>query len=1005
MKLIEMMFRTTTMMIAIVAIAICSLNAQELRKTNMQWKGKAINVAEERMVIKVRKNISKVTLTNKTQLLGFEIIDGPDDMCLAFVRIPKGKSIQEAIDIAKSLVEIEGAEPVVATHTSVVPNDQYYSNQWGLPKINATSCWDITKGNSSIILGGLDSGIPMQNNSLSHPDLQNSSRILLGNDYTGDGQSVRDRNGHGTHVIGIASGETNNSTGVSGVGWNTKVFVIQVFDSLGSGYDYYFYQGVQNAVSNGAKVINFSGGQMAPSYYAEAAVQYAQSHGVLVVVSAGNYDAEDNPNRIVEWPAAYSLTYDNVIAVSATNSSDVIASFSSRGSAVNVAAPGDWVYSTLPNYPNYKGTQNYYYLSGTSMAAPHVSGTAALLLSLYPTLTPSQMRTIIQQSAEDKGTTGFDTLYGYGRINAFKALKKALETYGGTLTQNITIPGDTWNFQTAITVASGVTLNVQQTTTLAFPSGVTLTVNGTLNANSVAFDRIGSSGQWNGIVFNSGSSGSIEYSTVKNATTGITCNNVLPSIRYNTIKDNGTGIKLNNVNATNPSIYFNYISNNSNGVYCSYSSPYIEANEIFQNSTGIFCYNSAPWIFKTTAGGNNSKINSNTTGIYLIYYSPANIRIPGGSGLNAIYNNNLGVYADYQCNAFISGNDFWVNNTYNVRAKYPCVVQAQYNWWGGYPPNPNKFYATDGAQIFPYPGSSNPYTQLPLSKQSNPPLSSEQTERTSFFNSVLSEAGKLQIEGKYKGAIDQYKKEYKNDENQDKRRYILAQLAECYRLDKRDDFIEFLNQDIRKSLSQNDDLFATTLEVENLFLIKDGKYESAIENFNFILTNFQKNSVLVKNALFGLGTIHTDFLKDNEKGRKYFNELKTKFPDDILTWQSKLILREINNIPSQAFLNNENPSEVEQPASSGLISSYPNPFNPTSVISYKLSMVSNVSLKVYDILGRDVATLIDGIKEAGYHSISFDGSRLSSGIYFVRLIINSSDSRTQIKTMKVLLAK
>jgi thermitase len=171
-------------------------------------------------------------LIRAVESLGFTVLDSPDDMSMARLQVPRSMNILEALEKVRYTSLVEGADPITIMHVSATPNDQYYSNQWGLLKVSATSAWDITTGNSNIIIGILDTGIPLQNNSLSHPDLQNSSRIILGNDYTGDGDGVKDRHGHGTHVIGIASAETNNSIGVAGMSWNTKIFVVQVFDSL-----------------------------------------------------------------------------------------------------------------------------------------------------------------------------------------------------------------------------------------------------------------------------------------------------------------------------------------------------------------------------------------------------------------------------------------------------------------------------------------------------------------------------------------------------------------------------------------------------------------------------------------------------------------------------------------------------------------------------------------------------------------------------------------------------
>lgn len=186
-------------------------------------------------------------------------------------------------------------------------------------------------------------------------------------------------------------------------------------------------------MDNGARAINFSGGGVSPSSTAELAVQYANNDSVLIVASSGNDDSS------VIWPAAYSTNYSNVIAVGATQYNDQRSFYSNYGAELNVVAPGGAhddgypvdpgdIYSTMPNYTvtlngyPYYVTQNYGYLPGTSMAAPHVSGLAALILSVQPSLGPSQLRALIQETADDKGTPGRDDYYGYGRVNAYIAL-------------------------------------------------------------------------------------------------------------------------------------------------------------------------------------------------------------------------------------------------------------------------------------------------------------------------------------------------------------------------------------------------------------------------------------------------------------------------------------------------------------------------------------------------------------------------------------------------------
>jgi hypothetical protein len=165
---------------------------------------------------------------------------------------------------------------------------------------------------------------------------------------------------------------------------------------------------VQWAVNNGAKIINLSLGGTSASSYMYDAIRYAYNRGALVVAAAGNYAQSGNP---IFYPAAYAET----MAVAATDSSDNRASFSEYHPYVEIAAPGASIYSTMKN-------GGYGYLSGTSMATPHVAGLAALIWSMAPGYTASQVRNVITASAVDLDAPGRDIYYGYGRIDAFNAL-------------------------------------------------------------------------------------------------------------------------------------------------------------------------------------------------------------------------------------------------------------------------------------------------------------------------------------------------------------------------------------------------------------------------------------------------------------------------------------------------------------------------------------------------------------------------------------------------------
>lgn len=226
-------------------------------------------------------------------------------------------------------------------------------------------------------------------------------------------RSYNDDDGHGTHVAGII-GAANNTIGVVGVGPKIDLYAVKVLDRNGSGYLSDVIEGLDWAVQNKIQVVNMSLGTSSNVQSFYDAVKRVRAAGIVQVVAAGNSGGS------VIYPAAYS----EVIAVSATGNTDTIASWSSRGPEVDLAAPGVNIYST------YKG-QTYQTLSGTSMAAPHVAGAAALVLT-RPIGTydldsdgiwdPQEVQNKLEATAEDLGLIGKDNLYGSGLVDAEKAV-------------------------------------------------------------------------------------------------------------------------------------------------------------------------------------------------------------------------------------------------------------------------------------------------------------------------------------------------------------------------------------------------------------------------------------------------------------------------------------------------------------------------------------------------------------------------------------------------------
>jgi len=276
---------------------------------------------------------------------------------------------------------------------------------WGIDRIDAEKVWPLGNTADPIKVGIIDTGI-----SNKHPDLL--ANIKGGVNTINLLKSWNDDNGHGSHVAGIVAA-LDNDIGVVGVGPAIDLYAIKVLGANGSGYLSDVIEGIEWAIANNMQVINMSLGTASDIQSFHDAVIAAKNAGIVVVASAGN------SGGAVSFPAAYP----EVIAVSATDQNNVLASWSSRGPEVDLAAPGVSIYST------YKGT-SYATLSGTSMAAPHVTGAAALVLhtpvgsydvNANGRWDPDEIQKKLQDRATDLGSIGFDNLYGWGLVNASAA--------------------------------------------------------------------------------------------------------------------------------------------------------------------------------------------------------------------------------------------------------------------------------------------------------------------------------------------------------------------------------------------------------------------------------------------------------------------------------------------------------------------------------------------------------------------------------------------------------
>ncbi|MBI4718255.1 MAG: S8 family serine peptidase [Planctomycetes bacterium] len=350
------------------------------------------------------------------------------------VEVPPGT---DALTMAREFREfdadVDAASVDVVGGIAAVPNDSDFGRQWNMHNVGQQVCnlqtnpvqcffgtvdadidapeaWSLHTGDpGTVTIAIIDSGVS--------PHTEFGSRLIAGYN-TNDPENpslTTDGVGHGTHVAGIATASGNNGAGVAGVTWGANIMPVRVTNSFGQGTALQGANGLIWAVDHGADVCNMSlqyypvNQAAADLVFFENAVNYAYASGAVLVAAAGN-----NLGNQVAYPARL----EKCLAITATTAFDAYWNASNFGDEVDLAAPGEAIWSTWTS-------DGYQMLSGTSMASPHVTGLAALLLSYQPQLTNDGVRAILETSAEDRGAVGWDSRFGFGRINAFDALTLA----------------------------------------------------------------------------------------------------------------------------------------------------------------------------------------------------------------------------------------------------------------------------------------------------------------------------------------------------------------------------------------------------------------------------------------------------------------------------------------------------------------------------------------------------------------------------------------------------
>ena len=396
-------------------------------------------------LVKFRPDVSEKNINALNSTHGVSTIYTSPYAGFRRLSTPEGEAVTDMVEIYQANANVEYAEANYIAYALNAPNDELYPRQWHLSNtsyggINAESAWDISTG-LGVVVAILDTGIAYENYSEKNQAGSNSSYqqapdlagtfFVAGYDFVNNDEHPNDdsASGHGTHIAGTVAQNTNNGIGTAGVAFDAYLMPVKVLNNWGAGTYADIAEGIIWATDNGAHVINLGFGGSEPSMALEEAIAYSYNRGVTLIAAAGN----DGIGGVV-YPAAYD---DYVIAVGATRYDETLANYSNFGLNLDLVAPGgdlnidqngdsyrDGILQQVYKVDGF-GTISwgYGFMEGTSMAAAHVSGIAALLIANGNAASPAEVRHALESTAEDKGAAGWDIRYGWGIVDAFAALQ------------------------------------------------------------------------------------------------------------------------------------------------------------------------------------------------------------------------------------------------------------------------------------------------------------------------------------------------------------------------------------------------------------------------------------------------------------------------------------------------------------------------------------------------------------------------------------------------------
>lgn len=819
--------------------------------------------------------------------------------------------------------ELEWAEPkYIHTLTNINPNDSIYALgiQRNLERIFAQEAWQITQGDTNVVIAIVDTGVDWNHPDLKKNILKDQNGNMIGIDLGGlDGNPDNDPTEdnapaqypfayHGTHVAGIAGAVTNNNIGIASIGFNCKLLPIKASrsdrrDSGGRPFIYYGYEGIKYAADMGAKVINCSWGGYSFSRYEQEIINYALSKGALVVGAAGN----ENSTELF-----YPASYKGVLSVGWLNTdADRRNASANYGTRIDVMAPGTSIISTWPSFSGEK----YRYASGSSLSAPLTSGLAALIFSKFPHYTPEQVARRIRSTCDDVSSVNNSDekyLLGKGRINAGRALGTG-SLISVTATEIVFYDNGNGNglFE------SGETFDVSLTLTNYFRKINYLNVSATTSDPNINIVLL---------ALNIGELDSLQ--TRANAYI------FRFDIKENAPINHKVNIRIDY--STEDYEDFQWFTIKLNPTYETHN-----ANKIRMTITskGVIGFNDYP---------------NNTEGEGLKFYDGENLLFEGAF----MYGTSSTQLMDGARVSSSQSADFITQAPVTIKRPGELADEQGY-----------AVFNDDGAGVSKLGITTKMYTYQ---------FASIPDDNYIIIRTELNNNSSQNINGLYAGWYFDWDMP-EDDYNDDVVGYdFINNFGYAYDNDGLPETVyvgaALVSSDRHGfyAIDQNDNTLPVQpnlngfTDSEKWISISSGiaKTSAGPSDISFVISGgpFNIESGKSLDVVFALAVGYS------------LDEIK----DAVIQSRQKY----------QEILFTDMKDVEEKPNTFELFQNYPNPFNPETKISYSIPNDSHVLLKIYDMLGREVLTLVDDYQKAGYHSLRFKAEKPyieASGIYFYRI--------------------